>query len=141
ILVVDECRPKDRASIWNALKFRAGAMNLITIDHGPELSADDRMKILQCTILEREQIAQVIEGYIGKTRHGSRWAEWCSGSPRVAHAVGQNLKSNPDDILKPPATVPIWDRFVAGYGPLDSHQTEDALLLLRHIALFQKFGF
>jgi hypothetical protein len=28
--------------------------------------------------------------------------------------VGENLRRNPGDLLKPIATVPLWDRFVHG---------------------------
>ena len=39
LLVIDECDEVDRASIWSALKGRR-RVKLITIDHGPETSAD-----------------------------------------------------------------------------------------------------
>ena len=48
--------------------------------------------------------------------------------PRVAHAVGDNLQRNPDDILKPPATVPIWDRFILGHHKRDEREAEEHLL-------------
>ncbi|MDU0460092.1 MAG: hypothetical protein RW306_15305 [Geobacteraceae bacterium] len=139
-LVVDDCGERDRASIWRTLKGRAG-IKLVTIDHGPEVSSDSSMKVLSCPPLEKEQIAEIIAGYIGQRNENSNWAEWCDGSPRVAHAVGENLQRNPDDILKPPATVPIWDRFVLGYQRVGENEAEERLLTLRHIALFRRFGF
>ncbi len=98
ILVIDECPEKERASLWNLLKPRAPKCQLITIDHGPDNSADDRTRILHCPILGEEQIAAIINGYI-PSQDATHWARWCDGSPRVAHAVGQNLRSNPEDIL------------------------------------------
>lgn len=139
-LVVDDCDERDRASIWRTLKGRAG-IKLVTIDHGPEMSSDSSMKVLSCPPLEKEQIAEIISGYIGQRNENSNWAEWCDGSPRVAHAVGENLQRNPDDILKPPATVPIWDRFVLGHQKIGEREAEEHLLTLRHIALFRRFGF
>jgi hypothetical protein len=139
-LVVDDCGERDRASIWRTLKGRAG-IKLVTIDHGPEVSSDSSMKVLSCPPLEKEQIAEIIAGYIGQRNENSNWAEWCDGSPRVAHAVGENLQRNPDDILKPPATVPIWDRFVLGHQRIGESEAEEHLLTLRHIALFRRFGF
>lgn len=65
------------------------------------------MRILQCPLLADEQVAAIINSYIDTQEEAKRWSAWCSGSPRVAHAVGQNLQKNPDDILKSPATVPI----------------------------------
>jgi len=141
ILVVDECPDKERASIWNVLKAYRSKCQLVTIDHGPERSADEAMRIFHCPLLEEEQIAAIINSYIDTEREAKRWAAWCSGSPRVAHAVGQNLQKNPDDIFKPPATVPIWERFIAGYEDANSELNQQRLTVLRHIALFQRFGF
>ncbi len=141
ILVVDECPDKERASIWNLLKAYRSKCQLITIDHGPERSLDEAMRVLNCPLLEEEQIAEIINTYIEAKEEARRWASWCSGSPRVAHAVGQNLQKNPDDIFRPPATVPIWERFVAGYEDASSELNQQRLAVLRHVALFQQFGF
>lgn len=140
ILVIDECSSREMASIWNVLKSRAPQCRLITIDHMPEEGADNLTKILQCPTLGEEQVKAIIEQYISSP-HTQNWARWCEGSPRVAHLIGLNLANNPDDILKPPATVPIWERFVAGYEDPTSASNQQRLVVLRHIALFQKFGF
>lgn len=139
-LVIDDCAENDRASIWHAIKGKSN-IKLVTIDHGPEYSSDSSMKVFECPILPDEQIGKIIAGYIGDRSDVSNWAKWCSGSPRVAHAVGDNLKRNPDDILKSPATVPIWDRFILGHKTRETKEAEQHLLVLRHIALFQRFGF
>lgn len=140
ILVIDECIEKDRASIWNSLK---GKMNirLMTIDHGPELSRDSAMLVIECPALPEDQVKEIIASYLPTYMNVSHWAGWCDGSPRVAHAVGENLQRNPDDLLKPPATIPMWERFVAGYEKLDSKNAQDSLIILRHMALFTRFGF
>ena len=140
ILVIDDCDNRDRASIWSALKGHAG-IKLITIDHGPDESHDGSMKIYVCPQLQEEQIKNILFGYLQDKSDLRNWAEWCSGSPRVAHAVGENLKINPGDILKSPADVPIWDRFIVGHKEMVSREAEQHRLVLRHIALFQRFGF
>jgi len=140
ILVIDECSEKERASIWNAFRERKN-IQLLTIDHGPEQSRDVAMMVLDIPRLPDEQIKALLGTYLPKSVDPSHWVTWCEGSPRVAHAVGENLKSNPEDLLKPPATVPIWERFIAGYETLDSHTSQETLTILRHIALFTKFGF
>lgn len=139
-LVVDDCIERDRASIWRTLKGKNG-IRLITIDHGPEESSDSSMRVFQCPPLEKDQIVEIIASYIGERNENSNWAEWCDGSPRVAHAVGDNLQRNPDDILKSPATVPIWDRFILGHHRRDEREAEEHLLSLRYVALFRRFGF
>ncbi len=140
ILVIDECVERDRASIWNALKGKKN-IRLVTVDHGPELSRDSEMLVIECPALPEDQIKEIITSYMPKQMDVSHWAQWCDGSPRVAHAVGENLQHNPDDLLKPPATVPMWERFVAGYEKLDSKNAQDSLIVLRHISLFTRFGF
>lgn len=139
-LVIDDCAENDRASIWHAIKGKPN-IKLITVDHGPETSSDSSMKVIECPILPDEQIGTIIAGYIGNRGDVSNWAKWCSGSPRVAHAVGDNLQRNPNDILKSPATVPIWDRFILGHKTRETKEAEQHLLVLRHLALFQRFGF
>jgi hypothetical protein len=139
-LVIDECEERERASIWSALKGKPH-IKLITIDHGPELSSDIAMQVYSCPPLGKDQIIEILSTYIGKRVDLSNWAEWCEGSPRVAHAVGDNLKRNPDDILKSPATVPIWERFVLGHQRMDSQAAREHLITMRHLALFQRFGF
>jgi len=141
ILVIDECPSKEMSSIWSALRNRSDRIRLVTIDHGPEDAADPLMRVLQCPPLPEKQIAAIISGYISSDFEACRWAPDCSGSPRVAHLVGENLRHNPDDILKPPATVPIWDRFVSGYTHTDSPATTQRLIVLRYLALFYRFGF
>jgi hypothetical protein len=140
ILVIDECSERERASIWNAFREREG-VQLLTIDHGPERSHDPAMLVLDLPRLADDQIKAILASYLPNGVHLSHWVDWCEGSPRVAHAVGENLKLNPEDLLKPPATVPIWERFIAGYERLDSRIVQITLTVLRHIALFKKFGF
>ena len=139
-LVIDECEERERTSIWSALKGKPH-IKLITIDHGAEEGTDVAMKIYPCPPLGKDQIIEILATYIGERADLSNWAEWCEGSPRVAHAVGDNLKRNPEDILKSPAIVPIWERFVLGHERLDSQSAREHLTVMRHLALFQRFGF
>lgn len=140
VLVVDECSEKERASIWTAFREIQG-IKLITIDHGPERSRDDAMLVIDLPRLPDEKIKAILASYLPKSGDPSHWVGWCEGSPRVAHAVGENLKINPEDLLKQPATVPIWERFIAGYEGLNSRNAQETLMVLRHLSLFTKFGF
>ena len=139
-LIIDDCDDRDRASIWKALKVRKG-IKLITIDHGPDETYDSAMRIYHCPPLADEQIKKILFGYLQQNADLHNWAGWCSGSPRVAHLVGENLKNNPDHVLKSPADVPIWDRFIIGHKEMDSGEAKQRLVVLRHIALFHRFGF
>lgn len=139
-LVIDDCDNRDRASIWSALKSRSG-IKLITIDHGPDETHDSAMRTYHCPPLADEQIKNILFGYLQQNVDLHNWAGWCSGSPRVAHLVGENLKSNPDHVLRSPADVHIWDRFIIGHKEMDNWEAEQYRIVLRYIALFQRFGF
>ena len=139
IIVLDECSVHDGAAIWNLLKNRSHG--IVAIDHEPSDSYGEAMTELSCPGLGPEQIATILRSYVPNELECSRWVEECGGSPRVAHAVGDNLRANPADILRSPATVPIWERFVAGAAELDSPEVQRRLVVLRHLSLFAKFGF
>jgi len=139
-LVIDDCDVKDRASIWSVFKGLRN-IKIVSIDHGPEDSADSAMKTMRFPKLNDDQIKKILLSYLGTTHDLTNWAEWCEGSPRVAHAVGENLKNNDGDILKSPADVPIWDRFIIGHKEMGSADAEQHRMILRHISLFNKFGF
>lgn len=141
VLVVDECPPKDSAEIWNILKARSERVRLVSLDHGPDGSADDKMRNVPVDPAGPEQIVAILAEYgIGKY-DASRWAELCQGCPRVAHVIGDNLRQNRANLLQPPATVDIWDRFVAGHDDPNSDEVQLRRIVLRYVSLFERFGF
>lgn len=138
ILVIDECESRERTDIWAALKGRPG-IKLVTIDHGPDTASGAGMQTLQAPLLERAQIEDILRSYLPGNQLLHNWAMWCEGSARVAHALGENLRDHPEDILRSPDTVQIWDRFISGYGTdLDGGRARTVLM---HIALFEMFGY
>ncbi|MDR6857868.1 hypothetical protein [Variovorax guangxiensis] len=138
VMVIDECDESDRASIFGRLKGRAG-IKLITIDHGPDSSSDQLMELVEMPSLRDQEVQEILEGYVGQSGHLHHWVPWCEGSARVAHALGENLARNPDDLLKSPATVDIWKRYIEGYQ--ESRDADQTRTVLEHVALFRKFGF
>ena len=121
VLVLDECRVRDGAEIWNVLKNRRERCRVIAIDHDASDSHDSAMREIPCPGLEGDQIGTILHSYVPSEWECSRWVEKCGGSPRVAHALGENLKATPEDLLRSPGTVPIWERFVAGTSGLASY--------------------
>jgi hypothetical protein len=63
LLVVDECSRKDSAEIWNVLKTRSDRVRLVTIDHGPDKSADDKMRLVEVGPIGGEQIIEILKEY------------------------------------------------------------------------------
>ncbi|MFH1019332.1 MAG: hypothetical protein V1782_01790 [Pseudomonadota bacterium] len=141
ILVLDELSSTELAEIWSHLKHRCGPLRLISIDHGPDRSRDSEIERFTAPRLPDQTIRAILASHVGERQGLDRWITVCEGSPRVAMAVGENLAANPEDILKPPATVPLWDRFLHGYAKHDSADTQRTARVMRHLALFARFGF
>ena len=78
----------------------------------------------------------------GSGEDSSRWAEFCDGSPRVAHVIGESLQLHPEDIqLRQPDTAIVWNRYVAGNDDPSSDEVRQRRTVLQHIALFRRFGY
>ena len=141
IVVIDECDPGSGAEFWYKLRHRGPRIKLVTIYNDYEERSSG---IIPYTAppLAREQIRSIIQGYTTNLSKVSsdRWAELCGGSPRVAHVIGQNLVKHPEDVLTPPDTVDIWERYIAA-GDNDSEKTEHRRVVLQHLALFKRFGY
>lgn len=139
ILVVDECDDETRSKLWNKLRHHSPRIKLITIYN--ESTNVSGITSIESSHLGNDQISAIIGKYGIPETDANRWAEFCGGSPRVAHVVGDNLKNDPADILKSPSTVDVWDRFVAGGDALGSEKVEERRLVLQYLALFKRFGF
>lgn len=140
ILIVDECNDDNRSYIWNKLKTLGARIKLVTI-HNEYESTSGNISYYHAPLLESDLLKQIIQGYGIHKDEADRWAAYCGGSPRVAHVFGQNLIKNPDDLLKSPDTVNVWDRFIVGGLDPKSQDVRQIRTVLRHIALFMKFGF
>ncbi len=139
ILIVDECDDETRTKLWNKLRHHSPRIKLITIyNESVEVSG---VTVIESPSMGKEQITSVIANYGVPAIEAGRWADFCGGSARVAHVVGENLQDNPEDILQSPSTVDVWNRFIAGGDLLDSQKAADRRLVLEHLALFKRFGF
>lgn len=140
IIIVDECDSDQRARLWNNLKFHYPRIKLVTIFNEWDTGSHDTV-VHELSGLLSDQISAIIQSYGIPKFEADRWVEDCGGSPRVAHVVGENIKSNPDDILKPPSHVNIWDRYICGRDMPDSENARQRRIVLQHIALFKRFGY
>ena len=141
IIVIDECDPSSWRPIWNELSHCGPRIKLITIYNDHEEPASN-VTYYVAPPLELEQIRSIIQKYSNLSEdQADRWAALCDGSPRVAHVIGQNLSNHPEDVLKPPSTVNIWERYVAAGDDPNGEKTERRRLVLQHLALFKRFGY
>jgi hypothetical protein len=139
VLVLDECDPESRAYIWNLVEHHSPRIKLVSIYN----ERDDSSGISYYDVppLEETQVSDIIQGYGISQDQAHRWARECSGSPRVAHVVGSNLINYPEDLLKPPGTVDIWERYIVGLDDPNSLDVQQRRIVLRHIALFKRLGY
>lgn len=141
VLVLDELPELEMSDIWRHLKPRCGHLKLISMDHGRDETHDDEIERIEAPRLSDETIKKILMNRVGESRELDRWVAICEGSPRVAQAVADNLFANPGDLLRPPATVPIWARFLHGYGVRDDVGARQLDCVTQHLALFSRFGY
>lgn len=141
ILIIDELPESELTDIWRHLKPRCGSLKIVSLDHGRDETYDEEIDRLTAPRLPDETIKTILASRVGESRDLDRWVSICEGSPRVAQAVADNLHANPDDLLKPPSTVPIWSRFLHGYGNRDETSTRQIDCVTQHLALFSRFGY
>jgi hypothetical protein len=122
ILVVDECDRLQMMDLWRRVEGSGDRVKLITIySEADEEDVGGETKQVEVEGLDDLQIANII-GIYGAfpIDQINRWIPYCSGFPRVAHVLGQNLVTNPEDLMKSPDTVPVWERFIAGKAKINS---------------------
>lgn len=141
VLVLDDLSESEMSEVWRHLKTRCGLMKLVTLDHGQDEGYDNDILRLNAPRLPDETIRSILADRVGESRELDRWVSICEGSPRVAHAVAENIRANPADLLRPPATVPLWTRFLHGYGGQDDIALRQVDCVAHHLALFSRFGF
>lgn len=141
VVVLDDLSESEMSDIWRHLKTRCGAMKLISLDHGHDESYDDDILRLEAPRLPDETIRGILANRVGESQRLDRWVAICEGSPRVAHAVAENLHANPTDLLRPPSTVALWARFLHGYNPQGDAASRQVDCVAHHLALFSRFGF
>ncbi len=137
VVVIDECDSDSRTYIWNKLQNFSPRIKLLTIYNEYENVSALRF---DAPSLEDKQVSDIIQSHNIPKDYADRWVGECSGSPRVAHVIGRNLDTNPEDILREPGTVNVWDRYITGGDNPDSPAVHQRRVVLHHIALFKRFG-
>lgn len=139
ILVLDDCDENRREKIWNKLQSKSNRIKIVTITNEFVKTSPD-VGDLEVLFLGSKELSVIIESY-GVPKHIAEiWAIECQGFPRVAHVIGLNLVVNPDDPHRSPEIDKIWDKFIAGLQDKESREVKERITVLRHLALFRKFG-
>jgi hypothetical protein len=140
ILILDECDENNKSLIWNQFKHRGNRVKIISISNEFGSPSGD-LKRFVIEPLSPSQSSSIIQSYSVPKDRADIWSPFCSGYPRVAHVIGQNLIANPDDVFKSPDTVNVWRRFLTGTDSPESEQVRQRERVLCHLALFKKFGY
>ena len=140
LLVIDDCDDSDRATIWNSLRHLGPRVKFVSIQHEYK-STTGAVAHKMTPALDEETVAEIIQSYAISEPQAKRFAHYCDGSPRAAHVFGLNLKNDPQDLFRSPDTVDVWGRWVAGSDHRDSDEVKQRRIVLRHIALFKRFGY
>lgn len=140
VLVVDECDRDASPYLWNAFKHCGPRIKLVSIYMEYDKTSGN-ISYHDAPALDSERVSEIIQDYGIVKDQADRWSELCGGYPRVAHLIGQNLKNNPEDLLRSPDTVNVWERYIVGSDDPNSPRVAQRRVVLRHIALFKRFGY
>ena len=138
IVVVDDCGRAEQADIWNKAKNLEG-IRLVTI-HSEEHDVAADTVHMPVPPMADAQLRDILSVYVGAGSDLGAWVEYCRASPRAAHIVGANLRDNPDDMLRSPGTVAVWDRYIAGQRGLPRGEFKNRKRILEWLSLFKTFG-
>jgi len=141
ILVIDDCSDRDLQIIWNLLARRSGRIKLVSVMHDPARRDTGEVCAITMPPLPEEQIKQILQEHGVSGFEVDRWSRLCEGSPRVAHAIGENLSMGLGENPLPPTRDALWSRFIQGAGDGRSEADRRRWLVLRYLALFHKFGY
>lgn len=140
ILIIDECDFENSARVWNVLKSRSANVRIITIHFEFDERGPSDMVLPELALLDSTDIAAILASYGAPFDIARQYSELCSGSPRVAHIVGENLRDTAI-VTTPRATMgDVWNRYIAGRH-YATELVERRKLIISFLALFKKFGF
>lgn len=141
IIVVDECDLVSQVGIWNRLRAKKDAGDLVTICNEAGIYRETTKQV-RVDDMGDEQIAEILGGYAkGARKDFQAWVDYCRPSPRAAHIVGSGLAASPGDILRAPENVLMWERYIEGGGKIDGNERRDRLTVMLWLSLFTRFGF
>ena len=143
ILIIDECDSDNRFYIWNKLQHRGPRVKLISIYNDYDPIAGSGITELEIEHLKDEQILTIIREYGVAKETADLYLQFCGGSPRMARHTGKILSSYPEDPSKLLTEDYLYQNFYVDFGREDvnSPVVKQRELVLKHLALFKRFGF
>lgn len=121
--------------IWEHVRTRGNRIKLVTIYDKPSANRQNMMP-LRAPELDDIHIKQILESYVGPQYKADVYYKECGSSPYIAHIIGENLRSNPGDILRQPE-VGGWDRYIAYRNSVTDEEFKQRKTVLLWIAQVQ----
>ncbi|HET7302716.1 MAG TPA: hypothetical protein VFI74_05295 [Candidatus Saccharimonadales bacterium] len=143
IIVIDECDRPSHAAALAIITRSKSDLKLVTIynEDGNEIGSNVKYVDLNTSEkLSEDAIKRIIESYGPADEDAGRWAQYCDGSPRMAHMIGENLKFNSTDILKNPGYDEAMELCIANRDQIGSDAFDRRKRVLMWLSLFTKFG-
>ena len=143
VLVIDECDPENRSYIWNTFRHQGPRIKLITIYNNYDPISDINVAEFEALRLSDDQINTIIQKYGVSKEQANRYLQFCDGSPRMAHHTGKVLSNYPGDPSQLLTDDYLYKSFYIDLGREnpDSQEVKERQRVLRHIALFMRFGY
>lgn len=142
IIVIDECDPVSYSRVESIVKRSQSPLKLVTIFNEDGSSIQGDMSYIDLNTSEKlsdEAIKKIIESYSIANDDAGRWAEFCNGSPRMAHMIGGNLEYN-SSVLRNPSYDAAMELCIANRDRIDSEEFNTRKKVLMWLSLFTKFG-
>lgn len=143
IIIIDECDRISHAGALAIIGRSRSDLKLVTIynEDGNQLTGDIKYVDLNTSEkLSEEAIKKILESYGPTGEDAGRWAQYCDGSPRMAHMIGENLRYNKSDILKNPGYDEAMELCISNRDQIDSDAFTRRKRVLMWLSLFTKFG-
>lgn len=141
IVILDDCDGKTLLRFIKLLTASAiERIKLISI-------SQEKDKIGKCISIDvpplrDDEIMEIInKNHKIPKNHLRRSVELCSGSPQAAHILGENIHLDSKNMHDPFAIDNVWENYLLGDRSAGDPKNDITLRVLRHIALFKKFGF
>lgn len=137
-LIVDECDEDYMTEIWNRVK-RVRRVSLVTIHNEPGTNTKSMVSI-EVPHLDDEHIISILENYKVPRHRRIEYVSLCGRSPRAAHAIGESLQYDPDDLGGVHAEH-VWDLYISSKTRRDSDEFRVRKTILLWISAFRRIGF
>lgn len=138
ILVVDECALCKHHDIWNYISNVSERVSLVTIFNEEE-NYEQKIARIAIEPLESNEVAKIISSHNIPEDKAHELAELCSGSPRVAHMIGEQIELTGH--INIACRKDLWERYIAGTDSIGSECYLKRLRVLKWLALFRCFGY